>query len=100
MAKEGALGGASTAQRTFDGFKGGMRKFLIWTLPSPTHLFVLTDDDSGIYDDTNMVSKGYLITLEKKMILPHMRNISKYKFEYTVCIVRNQSPSKTVLFLI
>ena len=64
LAKEGALGGASTSLRTFDGFKGGMRNFMIWTFPSPTQLFALKDDDLGIYDDMSMVSNGHSIALE------------------------------------
>ena len=76
--KEGALGGYSTTQRTFDGFKGGMRKFMIRTLPSPTQLFALKDDDSGIYEGTSMVSKGYSNALEQQMILPHMRKVYEY----------------------
>ena len=36
LAREGALGGASTTKRTFDGFKGEASNFLIWTLLSPT----------------------------------------------------------------
>ena len=75
---EGSLGGARTVQRTFDGFKGGMRNFLIWTLLSPTQLFVLKNDDSKIYDDMSMVSKDHSKALEKKMILPLMRKIYEY----------------------
>ena len=57
LAKEGALGGASTALRTFDGFQGGVSNFLIWTLLSPTQLFALEKDDLEIYDSIIMVSK-------------------------------------------
>ena len=78
LAKEGALGGANTLRRTFDVFKGRMSNFLIWTLPSPTHLFALKDEDSEICDVTSMVSKGYSIAFKQQMILPHMRKISEY----------------------
>ena len=78
LAKEGALGGASTSQRTLYGFKGGMINFLIWTLPSPTQPFALKYDDSGICDVTSMVSKGYSIFLGQQMMLPHMMQISQY----------------------
>ena len=44
LAREGALGGAITAQRTLHGFKGGVRNLLIWTLLSPTQPFALKDD--------------------------------------------------------
>ena len=72
------MGGASIAQRTFGGFKGGMSNFLIWTFPSPTQIFVLKYDDLGICDDTSMGSKGYSIFLGQQMMLPHMRHISEY----------------------
>ena len=72
------MGESSTSQGTFYGFKGGMRNFLILSFPSPTRLFVLKYYDSKICDGISMVLKGYSIALEQQMILPHMRNISKY----------------------
>ena len=77
LAKEGAFQGASIVQRTFDGFKGGVINFLVWSLPSPTQLFVLKDDDLEIYDDMSMVSKGYSIYSEQQMILPDMMILNK-----------------------
>ena len=79
LASEEALGRASTVQRTFDGFKGEVSNFImISTLPSPTQLFALKVNDSEIYDDMSMVSKGHSIALEQKNILLYIMNISEY----------------------
>ena len=46
LAKEGALGEASTVQRILYGFKGEVGNFLKWTFLSPTQPFVLEKEDS------------------------------------------------------
>ena len=77
LAKEGALGEASTVLRTIDGFQGEMINSMSWKKPCPTHLSAL-ENDSEIYDDISMMSNGHSIVFGQKMISLHTRNISEY----------------------
>ena len=55
-----------------------MRNNLVFSFPSLTKLLALEFGDSRVCKGTSMVSKGYSISLEKKIILPHMRKVYEY----------------------
>ena len=54
LAKEGALGEASTVQKISHEFRREMRNFLKGALLTPTQIFVLGEEKSEIYDGMRM----------------------------------------------
>ena len=63
LAKEGALGEASTAQRISHEFRREMRNFLKGALLSSTQLSALREERSEVYDGMGMEIHGNSITL-------------------------------------
>ena len=78
LAKEGALGEASTAQRISHEFRREMRNFLKGALLTPTQISTLRQEKSEIYDGMSMRAHGKSIALGQPMISSFTNNNSKH----------------------
>ena len=78
LAKEGALGEASTAQRISHEFKREVKNFLKGALLSPTQLSTLRKEESEVCDGIDMGTHGNSISLGKPMVSSFTKDISEH----------------------